>query len=74
MPTYEFMCENCDDSFDVRATIQEKENGIQPPCPNCGHLTTRQIISSGLFIRAGGGGSSFNSPGCAPNADSGCCG
>ncbi len=74
MPTYEFICEKCGDCFDVRASIQEKENGIQPACPNCGDLTTRQVISAGLLIRAGGGGSSFNPPGCAPNAGPGCCG
>ena len=74
MPTYEFICEKCGDSFDVRATIQEKENGIQPACPNCGDSATRQVISAGLFFRAGGGDSSFNPPGCGPNAGPGCCG
>lgn len=73
MPTYEFMCENCGGTFDVRATIQEKDNGLQPACPACGHQDTRQVISGGLFIRAGGG-SSFNPPTCGPNAGPGCCG
>jgi putative FmdB family regulatory protein len=74
MPTYEFMCENCSESFDVRATIQEKENGLQPHCPICGNQENRQIISGGLLIRTGGGGSSFNPPDCAPNAGPRCCG
>jgi len=73
MPTYEFMCENCGGTFDVRASIQEKENGLQPACPKCGYPETRQLISGGLFIRAGGG-SSFNPPGCGPNSGPGCCG
>lgn len=73
MPTYEFMCEKCGGTFDVRATIQEKDEGLQPECPACGNSETRQVISGGLFIRAGGG-SSFNPPGCAPNAGPGCCG
>lgn len=73
MPTYEFICEKCGDSFDVRATIQEKENGMQPACPNCGDPATRQVISAGLFFRAGGGGSSSNPPSCGPDAGPGCC-
>ena len=73
MPIYEFICENCDATFDVRATIEEKESGLMPACPNCGHQKARQLISTGLFIRAGGG-STFNPPNCAPTAGPGCCG
>ncbi|HUV16583.1 MAG TPA: zinc ribbon domain-containing protein [Pelolinea sp.] len=74
MPTYEFTCAKCGETFDVRATIQEKESGLQPACPNCGNQETRQVLSAGLFIRSSGGTSTFNPPGCAPNAGPGCCG
>ncbi len=75
MPTYEFRCENCHYQFDIMASIQEKERGLNPVCPQCGKQTTSQIISAGLFIRPGGS-SMFNppGPGCAPSAGPGCCG
>lgn len=73
MPLYEFVCEQCSESFDIFATIQQKEDGLYPVCPNCKSKTTRQILSAGMFLRMGGM-TNFNPPGCAPNAGPGCCG
>ena len=73
MPTYEFICENCNHTFEIRATIQEKEKGLHPACPKCNYEITRQVLSAGMFIRTGGM-TNFNPPGCAPNAGPGCCG
>jgi putative FmdB family regulatory protein len=73
MPIYEFVCDQCSESFDIFATIQQKEDGLHPVCPNCGNETTRQLISTGMFMRRGGM-SNFNPPGCGPNSGPGCCG
>ncbi len=73
MPTYEFTFENCQETFDVRASILEKDEGLTPTCPRCGSQKNKQIISGGSLIRAGGA-TSFNPPNCDPNAGSGCCG
>jgi len=35
MPIYDFQCKQCNEVFEVRATIREKEAGLAPGCPNC---------------------------------------
>lgn len=72
MPLYEYQCGKCQKIFEVRATIKEKEAGLQPVCPGCHATQTHQVISAGMFVRALGGGSSMS--GCGPGAGPGCCG
>ena len=36
MPTYEYTCKDCDRSFDIRASIAEYSEGLNPECPHCG--------------------------------------
>lgn len=52
MPVYEFCCEDCSKKFDVIATLEEKEAGLQPVCPHCGGMRVRQIF--GRFTVVGG--------------------
>lgn len=73
MPYYDFRCEACDEAFEIHASIKEKENGLEPVCPNCGSKKTRQMITAGLLIR-GGNGRDLILPACGPNAGPGCCG
>jgi putative FmdB family regulatory protein len=73
MPFYAFRCEQCDETFEVRASIKEKEAGLTPECPQCQGKKTRQLISAGLVIR-GGDGASLALPSCGPDAGPGCCG
>jgi putative FmdB family regulatory protein len=74
MPIYIFNCEECDETFDVNASIIEKESGLHAECPRCHSLHTRQMITAGAILR---GGSKFGvqlSSGCGPNFTPGCCG
>lgn len=73
MPFYAFRCEQCDEAFEVRASIKEKEAGLTPECPKCHSQKARQVISAGLVIR-GGDGTGLSFPACGPNAGPGCCG
>lgn len=73
MPLYDYKCEQCQTVFEVRATIKEKEVGLEPECPVCHGKQTQQIITAGLVIR-GGGSAGFSMPGCGPGAGPGCCG
>lgn len=73
MPTYEYICEICKSAFEIRASFQQKEAGLQPECPHCGAKHTRQVISAGMFVRSEGM-TNFSAPGCGPNAGPGCCG
>jgi len=69
---YEFRCEGCGTSTEVRATLTEKEKGLKPVCPNCGSKNMKQVVSTfGIGARTGGNGFS-NFSGCTPGG--GCCG
>lgn len=75
MPLYEFQCEPCHTRFDVRASFQEKELGLDPICPHCQGRDVHQVLTTGMFI---GKGDTLNPGGntgmCGPNAGPGCCG
>jgi putative FmdB family regulatory protein len=74
MPLYDFHCEQCDTKFEVRASIKEKQAGLQPECPTCHSLAARQIVTAGLVIRGSDGGSvSSAGPACGCGSG-GCCG
>lgn len=71
---YDYQCQDCNQTFEVRATLAEKEAGLQPQCPACGSKDTKQLLR-GFAI--GSGGRSFNpatlSPSCGPDFKTGCC-
>jgi len=56
MPIYEYQCKKCGEKFELRRSLQEKEE--EPECPRCGIRDTRRMFS--VF----GSGSSDSS--CAP--------
>ena len=75
MPLYDYQCDRCQATFEVRATFQEKERGLKPVCPNCKSVDTHQLISFGLLVHSGAGESSSGSSSCCgPNTGGGCCG
>jgi putative FmdB family regulatory protein len=74
MPFYAFECEHCHEVFDVRPTIKEREAGLHPECPNCHDVHVKPLITAGLVVHGGDGGSvssSFPACGCGSG---GCCG
>ena len=71
MPLYDYQCKDCGEVFEVRATIKEKEAGLQLVCPKCGCHELRQKLTAGLMLV---GGKDFSPPSCGPNAGPGCCG
>jgi putative FmdB family regulatory protein len=74
MPFYAFECEQCDEIFDVRATIKEREAGLQPECPNCHDVHVKSLITAGLVVHGSDGGSlSAAGPACGCGSG-GCCG
>lgn len=75
MPYYDYHCDQCGTVFDFRLTFKEKEVGVKPICPNCANPDTQQMISAGMFIKAGTGQSgNFTAPACGPRMGGGCCG
>jgi putative FmdB family regulatory protein len=72
MPFYDFRCHCCDHAFTIRATMKEKEAGLQPECPSCHQQETQQVITAGVLIgRAAGNGRP--APVCSPLAGPECC-
>lgn len=73
MSRYDYQCETCNQVFEVRASIQEKEAGLKPVCPNCHGTIAHQVIrvSFVLHTTSGAGNQNF----CrGPNVKPGCCG
>ena len=74
MPFYAFQCEQCHEVFEVRATIKEREVGLQPECPSCHDRQVKPLITAGLIIHGSDGGNlSTAGPACGCGS-SGYCG
>ena len=52
MPTYEYLCDACEQKFEVEQRITE--DAIKK-CIHCGKLKARRLITQGNFILQGGG-------------------
>ena len=75
MPLYDYLCENCGETFEIRLSFQEKEASGNPVCPICGQDKTQQRLTVGMFIQKGNNaGRNTPSFGCGPGAGAGCCG
>jgi putative FmdB family regulatory protein len=53
MPTYDYVCEDCDHQFELFQSI--KARPIRK-CPNCGKLTVHRLIGAGAGIIFKGSG------------------
>jgi putative FmdB family regulatory protein len=47
MPLYEFRCERCNQSFELRQTVDE-HGRVRPECPQC-HSTEHVITQLSVF-------------------------
>lgn len=66
MPVYEYKCTHCDETFDVIASLDERDE--KAVCPRCGHRDvtlvlrpfttggTRRSIKPGNYVRPPGPG------------------
>lgn len=72
MPLYSFQCEQCEETFEIRASFKEKEAGLEPECPKCKSKQTRQLLSAGYLIGVRAGANA-NISACGPDAGPGCC-
>ena len=74
MPLYDFHCEQCETRFEVRASIKEKQAGLQPECPTCHGHAVRQVVTAGLVLHGNDGGNiSSSGPACGCGSIR-CCG
>ena len=52
MPTYEYVCKTCGNSWEANQRISEAP---LTECPKCHEQTAQRLISGGNFILKGGG-------------------
>jgi len=50
MPVYEYMCCDCREVTEVRATLAEKEKGLEQKCPKCGSKNMEQYFGNMIVI------------------------
>lgn len=88
MATYAYKCSDCDNAFDIIATIKEKEEGKSDKfaCPKCQSKNIKQEFSAVNFIKnvfrgdKKAGGCGCGGEVCGPNDkinrenSGGCCG
>ncbi len=72
MPVYEYVCTECAEKIEVKATISEKEKGLNVVCPKCGSKKVVQFFGNIWISRSSEGGN--NPLRCGPQAGAGCCG
>lgn len=51
--TYEYRCRQCSTQFEVHATLEEKNRGLNPACPDCGSSDVGRVFSAFYFVRGG---------------------
>ena len=78
MPTYEYHCKECGYYFDVKASIEQKEKGLDLTCEQCGSKELQQVfggfaILGGQAINVKSRESQNRGGGCGGGSGSGCC-
>ena len=71
--TYEYKCDECGTALEIRATMAEKERGLDIACPRCGSLKVSQVFTT-LNVLTHAGRDRSPGSGCGPDAGGGCCG
>jgi putative FmdB family regulatory protein len=78
MPTYEYHCKDCGYYFDVKATVKEKEDGLNLSCEQCGSDNLQQVfggyaIIGGQTVNVKSSDSQNSGGSCCGGSGSGCC-
>lgn len=61
MPYYDFTCRDCQTITSVKASIEEKERGLEVTCEKCGSKNTEQAFLS-VAVGSGRSGSRDSAP------------
>ncbi|MCW5962531.1 MAG: hypothetical protein KIT83_00725 [Bryobacterales bacterium] len=72
--TYEYKCDECGAGIEVRASMAEKERGLNVECPACGSARLTQVFRTLNVINGNRSSSPSSSPCCSPGPSTGCCG
>lgn len=72
MPIYEYFCQNCENKFEIKVSVPEKEKGSKVNCLSCGSNKTIQIFGN-FFTFSKGKSSNISGSACGSNPFPGCC-
>ena len=56
MPTYDYVCQDCGQRFDVRMSISAYSAGAKPSCSSCGSANVERGFTNVLTGSRGSGG------------------
>ena len=51
MPVYDFNCKECNNIFELKVSLEDRDS---TPCPNCDALMTRQISVPAVQFKGSG--------------------
>lgn len=74
MPTYNYQCKKCHQSFEVQATIKQKVDGLKVTCPKCKSHQTRQVLTAPAIALNVVKEANQTVSCCGSGSNSGCCG
>jgi putative FmdB family regulatory protein len=74
MPSYDDVCQECFETFEIRISISEYAKGVLPKCPKCGSRDTLRAFSPVHVATRGRAGGTASQGGPLPGFGGGCCG
>ena len=51
MPTYDFNCRVCDQIFEMKVSLEDRDSTL---CPKCDNIMTRQMSVPGIQFKGSG--------------------
>lgn len=66
MPAYDYTCQDCGKTFEIRMSISTYSNGVEAGCPTCNSTNTARSFTA-VNVMTGSSGGSGSAPSCAPS-------
>lgn len=73
MLTYEYRCQNCGNTMEVKASLEEKERGLDLTCSQCGSKDLTQVLGSFILGFSPKGDTTNNYGGSCYGGGCSCC-
>jgi putative FmdB family regulatory protein len=64
VPAYDYVCEECGATFEVRMSMSAYSEGAKPPCESCGSTRVARAFTSVNVLTGGRGGGTSGGASC----------
>jgi putative FmdB family regulatory protein len=64
VPAYDYVCEECGATFEVRMSMSAYSEGAKPPCESCGSTRVARAFTSVNVLTGGRGGGTSSGASC----------